>query len=213
MDSIALRSVTVGSIASGIGLVIDAWFLVLYGSGDVDRFRRLTTDFASSDEYPTYFYFSLVCRLPAMCLFVSACALMLFLLTVAWMAWPTAVLVMCFVTGVVLTLQYLIFGARRVVGGVMWVVKRVGSRIGRRGTGKKQKGRLSVAPFDAGRGSPSGEGAQSPAGMERSDSLPPPPYSSPMMISASIPAEVQEPAGESSPGVELGPSISRRPDL
>ena len=95
----------------------------------------------------------------------------------------------------------------------MWVVKRVGSRIGRRGTGKKQKGRLSVAPFDAGRGSASGDGMQNPAGMERSDSLPPPPYSSPMMISASIPTEVEEHAGESSPGVELGPSISRRPDL
>lgn len=39
IDSVALRSVTVGSIASGIGLVADVWFLVFYSGADVVKFQ------------------------------------------------------------------------------------------------------------------------------------------------------------------------------
>ncbi|KAI0094165.1 hypothetical protein BDY19DRAFT_988042 [Irpex rosettiformis] len=213
LDSTALRSVTIGSIASGIGLVIDAWFLILYSSSSVDRFRRLAADvFPSSTEpeYPTYVYFSVTCRLPAVCLFVAACALMVFLLNVAWMAWPVAVLVMCFVAGVLVTLQYLVFGVRRVVGGVVWVGRRVWGGVGRK---RKQKNKLRVPPFVGGGGEP----GLSPGGCERSDSLPPPPYSSPQ-----IPVQKLDDATSTSntaeheddePGIELGPSISRRPDV
>lgn len=39
IDSLALRSVTVGGIASGIGLVADVWFLVFYSGADVVKFQ------------------------------------------------------------------------------------------------------------------------------------------------------------------------------
>jgi hypothetical protein len=46
---------------------------------------------------------------------LSATALMVFLLGVAWRAWRAAVLVMCFVAGLVGTLQYLVYGLHQVV--------------------------------------------------------------------------------------------------
>lgn len=40
----------------------------------------------------------------------SAFALMTFLLSVAWSAWPTAVLVMSFMAGVLVSLQFIVYG-------------------------------------------------------------------------------------------------------
>ncbi|KAI0687977.1 hypothetical protein BC835DRAFT_1419527 [Cytidiella melzeri] len=202
MDGVALRSVTVGSIASGIGLVIDAWFLVLYSSGDVDRFRRIAADFASLDNDPTYFYFSLACRLPAMCLFVSACALMVFLLTVAWSAWPTAVLVMCFGAGLLLMLQYLVFGVQRVVSCLVWAVRRI-AMVGRRRKGKWEIESIHIPPVDVG---PSGSAAGS------SESLPPPPYSSPPMPSQELDTSGVVDGPNHDSRMELGSFTSRQSD-
>lgn len=39
IDSLALRSVTIGSVVSGIGLVADVWFLVFYSGADVVKFQ------------------------------------------------------------------------------------------------------------------------------------------------------------------------------
>jgi len=63
---------------------------------------------------------------------------MVFLLTVAWDAWPAAVLVMSCVAGVMVSLQYLVFGFHRVGNGVVWV----GRSVVRRGT----RGRPAVSP-------------------------------------------------------------------
>lgn len=76
--------------------------------------------------YGTYFFFCLTCRLPTLCLFVAVCALLAFLLAVAWGAWSTAVLVMCCGAGVILTLQYLVYGAHRTVNFAIWLVWRAG---------------------------------------------------------------------------------------
>lgn len=46
----------------------------------------------------------------------SAVSLMLFLAIVAWSAWPTAVIVGCFIVGLLMGLQWLVFS-------VLWVVK------------------------------------------------------------------------------------------
>lgn len=80
--------------------------------------------------YGTYFFFCLTCRLPTLCLFVSVCALLVFLLAVAWGAWSTAVLVMCCAAGVLLTLQYLVYGAHRTVNFAIWLVWRAGQACG-----------------------------------------------------------------------------------
>ncbi|CAL1693780.1 unnamed protein product [Somion occarium] len=118
IDGIAKRSIAIGSIAAGIGIVVDAWFLVAYSGTNVAKFKRLALD-----VYQTYFFFCLTCRLPTLCMFISACALMAFLFSVAWEAWPTAVLVMSFIAGILVSLQYLIFGVHRFVNMMVWVLK------------------------------------------------------------------------------------------
>lgn len=125
IDSVAMKAVTVGGIASGIGLVADVWFLVVYNGSDASKFQRM-----AQDVYGTYFFFCLTCRLPTLCLFGAVCALLVFLLAVAWGAWSVAVLVMCCVAGVLLTLQYLIYGAHRTVNFALWLVWRAGRACG-----------------------------------------------------------------------------------
>ncbi|KIP03921.1 hypothetical protein PHLGIDRAFT_110314 [Phlebiopsis gigantea 11061_1 CR5-6] len=124
IDSLALRSVVVGGIASGIGLVADVWFLVFYSGADVVKFQR-----RALDVYNTYLFFCLTCRLPTLCLFVSVCCLLAFLVAIAWRAWSTAVLVMCCAAGVLLTLQYLVYGCHRIVNFVVWIAWRAGHAV------------------------------------------------------------------------------------
>jgi hypothetical protein len=46
---------------------------------------------------------------------VSACSLMLFLFRVAWATWKTATLVISFLAGVIVSLQYLVYGVHAIV--------------------------------------------------------------------------------------------------
>ncbi|RPD54492.1 hypothetical protein L226DRAFT_494380 [Lentinus tigrinus ALCF2SS1-7] len=118
VEGFSREAVSIGAIAAGIGLVCDAWFLIMYSGANVQKFQRL-----AKDVYNTYFFFCLICRLPTVCMFVSALALMGFLFAVAWTAWPTAVLVMSFVAGFLLTSQFLVFGIHRFVNLLVWVVR------------------------------------------------------------------------------------------
>ncbi|KAI0658266.1 hypothetical protein C8Q70DRAFT_994149 [Cubamyces menziesii] len=118
IDGFSQSVVAIGAIAAGIGLVTDAWFLVLYSGASAEKFQRV-----AKDVYNTYFFFCLTCRLPTMCMFVSAIALMFFLLGVAYTAWPTAVLVMSFCAGLLFSSQFLIFGAHRSVEFVIWGIR------------------------------------------------------------------------------------------
>ncbi|KAI8980628.1 hypothetical protein BD414DRAFT_420338, partial [Trametes punicea] len=118
VDGFSQSVVAIGAIAAGIGLVSDAWFLVLYSGANTVKFQRL-----AKDVYNSYFFFCLTCRLPTMCMFISALALMLFLLGVAWTAWPAAVLVMSFAAGLLVTSQFLIYGVHRFVELIIWVVR------------------------------------------------------------------------------------------
>ena len=76
----------------------------------------------AKDVYNKYIFFCLSCRLPILCMAISTVALMLFLLAVAWTAWPTAVLVMSFVAGFLLTSQFVIFGLHRLINLLVWTV-------------------------------------------------------------------------------------------
>lgn len=56
-----------------------------------------------------------------LCAFFSAGALAAFVLFVAWDAWATAVLVMCFVVGILLGMQYLVLVLQCVAHAVWYV--------------------------------------------------------------------------------------------
>lgn len=44
IDGIAKRSIAIGSIAAGIGIVVDAWFLVAYSGTNVAKFKVCPND-------------------------------------------------------------------------------------------------------------------------------------------------------------------------
>ena len=70
---------------------------------------------------------------------LSTVSLMSFLLAVAWTAWPTAVLVMSFVAGFLLTSQFVVFGIHRLINFGVWTV-RVAWRAAVRRSGKGVQG-------------------------------------------------------------------------
>ncbi|KAF8231509.1 hypothetical protein L208DRAFT_61194 [Tricholoma matsutake] len=99
------------------------------------------------DIYTSYFFFSLSSRLPLLSTLTAAVALTTFLVVVAYEAWPVGVLVTFFGWGVMMTLQFLVFGVHWVVRGVGRVGRELGRAVrrvvgwlgglvrGRRGTG------------------------------------------------------------------------------
>ena len=56
---------------------------------------------------------------------ISSIALLAFMFFVSFQVWPQAVLVVSFLAGVLVTLQYLLFGAHRIVLGIRWVFRRI----------------------------------------------------------------------------------------
>ena len=77
------------------------------------------------DIYGSYFFFSLSSRLPLIALIISVLALVGFLVGVAWVAWPAAVLVMCGITGVLVSLQFIVFGFHRLALCLAWTLRGV----------------------------------------------------------------------------------------
>ena len=58
---------------------------------------------------------------------ISSIALLAFMFFVSFHVWPQAVLAISFLAGVLVTLQYLLFGAHRIVLGIRWILKRIGA--------------------------------------------------------------------------------------
>lgn len=81
------------------------------------------------DVYGKYLFFCISARIPALCMFTSAFALMTFLLSVVWTAWPTAVLVVSFMAGVLVSLQFIVYGVHCAVVFVAQVARTVGRGI------------------------------------------------------------------------------------
>ncbi|KAJ6521969.1 hypothetical protein DFH09DRAFT_1192127 [Mycena vulgaris] len=117
INPIARGAVAASSVASGLGIACAAWFLVRYAWVDLHTFVARAADVMST-ETPSYFFFALSARIPSLLMLVSAIALMLFLAIVAFTAWPMAVIVGCFLVGLLMGLQFLVFS-------LLWLVKSV----------------------------------------------------------------------------------------
>ena len=146
IDTYARSAIAASSIASGLGIVCDAWFLLRYNWADLQTFIVSTLvpnllsfvylifelgpylQVRARDVYGSYFFFSLSSRVPSLCMFISASCLMAFLGLVAFNAWPYGVMAVSFLVGVVMSLQFLVFGAH-------WCATRVveGGKVGSRG--------------------------------------------------------------------------------
>jgi len=117
ISPVARGAVAASSIASGLGIACAAWFLVRYAWVDLHTFVTRAEDIMST-ENPSYFFFAISARIPSLLMFISAIALMLFMAIVAWSAWPMAVLALSFLVGLLLGLQFLVFG-------LVWIAKTV----------------------------------------------------------------------------------------
>jgi len=62
---------------------------------------------------------------------ISSIALLAFMFFVSFGVWPQAVLGISFLAGILVTLQYLLFGAHRIVLAIRWVFKRLGAVFAR----------------------------------------------------------------------------------
>ena len=62
---------------------------------------------------------------------ISSIALLAFMFFVSFNVWPQAVLFVSFLAGVLVTLQYLLFGAHRLALGIRWMFKRIGAGFAR----------------------------------------------------------------------------------
>jgi hypothetical protein len=60
---------------------------------------------------------------------ISSCALLGFMFLVSFTVWPTAVVLLSFLAGVLISLQYLLFGAQKFVFAVRWVFVKGGSWV------------------------------------------------------------------------------------
>ncbi|KAH9013663.1 hypothetical protein EDB84DRAFT_1444178 [Lactarius hengduanensis] len=120
VDSVAKRALSISSVASALGLFVDVWLIFVYSGADGRKFQTLAVDL-----YGSYFFFALSSRLPFVALFVAVLALVVFLGAVAWIAWPAAVLVMCVLAGVLVSLQFIVYGFHRLGLGLAWMVRGV----------------------------------------------------------------------------------------
>jgi hypothetical protein len=118
VDSIAKRALIISSVAAAIGLFVDIWFIFAYSGADVRKFQSLALDL-----YGTYFFFALSSRLPLVALVVSVLTLVVFLGAIAWAAWPAAVLVMCALAGLLISLQFIVYGCHRLALGLAWILR------------------------------------------------------------------------------------------
>ncbi|KAF7376510.1 hypothetical protein MSAN_00067000 [Mycena sanguinolenta] len=114
----ARNAIAASSIASGLGIACAAWFLVRYSWVNLQTFIARAEDVLSTPDTPCYFFFALTSRIPSLLMLASAISLMVFMAIVAFSAWPTAVIVGCFLVGLLMGLQFLVFT-------IVWVAKSV----------------------------------------------------------------------------------------
>ncbi|KAH8997164.1 hypothetical protein EDB86DRAFT_930990 [Lactarius hatsudake] len=124
VDSVAKRALVISSVVSALGLFVDVWLIFVYSGADGLKFQTLAVDL-----YGSYFFFALSSRLPFVALFVAVLALTIFLGAIAWVAWPAAVLVMCVLAGLLVGLQFIVYGCHRLALGLAWMVRGVWSGV------------------------------------------------------------------------------------
>ncbi|KAK0220466.1 hypothetical protein IW262DRAFT_1026537 [Armillaria fumosa] len=121
ISPIARSFIALSSAACGLGIFCDVWFIFRYNFVPLDTARV-----RSRDMFGSYFFFSLQARVPIICMLISGVSLMGFLGIVAWSVWPTGLLVLSFLVGVLMTLQFLVFGAWWFVGKAMCTGRKIG---------------------------------------------------------------------------------------
>jgi hypothetical protein len=105
-DAVAAQIITLGSLASVLGLCSTLWMIMRYAFLGSRKFRDHALDI-----YGTYAFFCISCRLPAILMGVSTLALTGFIVRVSWAVWPSATIGLCASVSGVAMLQYIVLCA------------------------------------------------------------------------------------------------------
>ncbi|KAG6915177.1 hypothetical protein DXG01_012861, partial [Tephrocybe rancida] len=127
VESSSRSAIAASSVSAGLGIACDSWFILRYNWADMPTFRR-----RAQDVYSSFFFFALSARMPALCIVISSFSLMVFMALIAFEVWPVGMLMMCFGMGLVMTLQFLVYGVHMctlwVLGAARWI-KRAGRKL------------------------------------------------------------------------------------
>ncbi|KAJ7443918.1 hypothetical protein B0H11DRAFT_452644 [Mycena galericulata] len=105
VDSFAQKVIAASSVATGFGIICDAWFLIRYY-----RLPSATFMTRSQDIYGSYLFFSLSARLPLLGTIIALGALMLFIGRIAFNTVPAFVIGLGLIFIIILGLQFLVKG-------------------------------------------------------------------------------------------------------
>lgn len=120
LNPLSLRAIALSSTFTGLGITTLAYFILRYSLSPPHLFRV-----RAQDVYGGYIFFALSARVPTLCMVASAMTLLAFLTVVAFEVWPVGVVVGCFLVGMLMSLQFLVYGCHMFVRGVIGVVRGV----------------------------------------------------------------------------------------
>nr|GAT50271.1 predicted protein [Mycena chlorophos] len=110
VNSTAEAALTAAIVASVLGLMCTGWMWIRYGFTKPSIAQTRAQDFFSTPEVPSYFFFALSARMPAILGFFTGGGLVVFLTIIAWNSWPGAVMFGCFAVGLLMGLQWFVWG-------------------------------------------------------------------------------------------------------
>ncbi|VDB88514.1 unnamed protein product [Peniophora sp. CBMAI 1063] len=113
VEKLALRFLTISAILTALGLSIDAVFILRYLNADAESFAK-----RAYSERLGYFFFAIHSRVPFVALCISLIALSMFMLAVAYTAWPAVVVVLSSLVSLLLLIDY-----------IVWFIVQLGSVI------------------------------------------------------------------------------------
>ena len=149
INPLSLRAIALSSTFTGLGITSLAYFILRYSLSPPHLFRV-----RAQDLYGSYIFFALSARVPTLCMVASAFTLLAFLAVVAFEVWPVGMVVGCFLVGLLMSLQFLVYGCHMFVRGLIGAVRGLVGLVRRRV--------LRTAAEASGNGAPqSGSGARS----------------------------------------------------
>lgn len=159
VGSLARYAIASSSAAVVVGIPCDVWLLFRYGWVEKNTCKvrtesllivrmklktRLNEQARAVDVFDSYMFFSLSARVPTLSALFSTFTLMMCIGSLAYNAFPVGVAIVFFLFGMLITLQFLVYGMRwfaraiaRVIGGAfklvsrLWTFGRVESKLER----------------------------------------------------------------------------------
>ncbi|KAH8828091.1 hypothetical protein DL96DRAFT_1555608 [Flagelloscypha sp. PMI_526] len=124
VNPFARATIGMSGLLSAVGIFMVFWYWLRFNWADVETFN-----YRAMDLYGTFFFFCLTSKVPLLSAILAALCLLTFIANVAYNVWPLGSLIVCFFFGVVLSLQFLIYGIHwtyvKIAFGIYSIYRRV----------------------------------------------------------------------------------------